>query len=812
MLRKRKKSSLDLNKKVNIALGKTAFSNAIVQKELTVKTLFNRLQTPEIRAKKDGKYFIFADFKEDKRNALNVKHYYGATIDIDNAKISLKKIRHKLMKYTYCLYTTFSHKMKGKGNRYRIVIPYKLHVTPEEHVDLVLYFMDLLGIGEGVDLSSKTLSLPMYLPAVNKHNSDHFNCIINNGIYFNPNSEHIRDAIPQLRLKYYNSESTYNPVDINKDIEEGERNAELTRVVGSFIAKGSSKESALELAQTFNETKIHPPLDEDEVEQIVNSVIKAHSRNHNDLLWGFDEIMSRMQSSENAVQEFEHLCKMIAYGRLHNKFSVPQQEMLVNELREKTNLKKTTVNQQVSKASLEIQGEDEKVLEEAIVDQSESIKERFANWVYVATDDRLYNVVTGELYKRESFNAMFQTADLNSPMFNILIKYNLINKVSRFEFDPTKKSIYTRNRLKYVNTYIPPDIEPEEGDVTPLLKHFEYLFPSDKDRNIVLDFIAHLVQKPGKKIRWMLVIKGSKGIGKTLIAEKVILNVIGFSNIGKVENQLVKSDFNAWQLNKQLVVFEELNLGDSAREKKQMTEKLKSFITDNIMKAHRKGLDPYDVVNKSCSIGFTNEELPIVITTDERRFCMVRTDAKPKTDKYYEKFVKYVDKNTPKIYNYFMERDIKKFPYQVAPTTDYTLEVKQLSLGWPMNILWELAQGKYSKYVRHYCITYGDIVRIIKARSTERHKMLAEDLNSVGSTLAKSLICQMRDFGFRKLEKPGKRDQRFFIKGKKQTIWILPDKKNEIAKIPTALIRKELNSFEVPQEETSDDLPELDEE
>lgn len=793
-----------LDKVIKISLGQTAYSNELKPKTLSIGKFFDALRTPKKRGKKDGPYFVFASFKQNERNAQNVKHYYGAAIDIDDSSISLDVIRSTLSSYTYCLYTTYSHTLEGKGDRYRIVIPYRFPIAPNDHVDIVLYLIDKLGF-DSIDLSSKTLSLPMYLPAVNNQNEDKFHYEVHKRALLNPASEMIRDAVPEIKFKHFNDDhASHTPIDINANIESGERNSSLARIVGKFLNQGSSRADVMSMAKTFNETKIIPPLDDKEVSIIVNSVIKAHSRNHGDLAWGFDEILSRLSSKAQAKDEYKHICRILAYGKLHNKFSPSELEILVNELKKQTGLTKATVNSEITSASLEIQGKDEELNEDTVKEESETIRQKFKNWVYIAQDDRIYNIYTGEYFKREAFNAMFHMPELKNAMFNILIKYNLINKVSRLEFDPEEKPIYTRNKIKHGNTYIAPDVEPVKGDVSPLIEHFEYLFPSDYERGIVLDFIGFLIQFPGRKIRWMPIIKGHKGIGKSIIAEQILLPMIGISNLGKVDNVLLKSDFNAWQLNKQLIVFEELNVGDSQKEKRIFTERLKSFITDNLSKAHRKGMDPYDVINKACCLAFTNFDDPVIITMDERRFCMLRTDASPKPDKYYSHFIKWCNSHAAEMFYYFQHRDVSEFRYMAAPHTDFTEEVKTISMPWPSSILYDLKKGKFPKYTGLGCLTLNQIIQIIKANSAGKYLQYAEDFMSTGSGSYKALNISLSDLSFKKYTRPGKQDDRVCINGKKETVWMLPARELDVLAINPRHIGRLLSKIRVKDSRESE--------
>jgi KaiC/GvpD/RAD55 family RecA-like ATPase len=63
-------------------------------------------------------------------------------------------------------------------------------------------------------------------------------------------------------------------------VSEGGRNQALTEYVGRLFAKGLRELEVLEVARGVNATKLRPPLDNAEVEAVVNSVAAAHLRNH----------------------------------------------------------------------------------------------------------------------------------------------------------------------------------------------------------------------------------------------------------------------------------------------------------------------------------------------------------------------------------------------------------------------------------------------------------------------------------------------------------------------------------------------------
>lgn len=69
------------------------------------------------------------------------------------------------------------------------------------------------------------------------------------------------------------------PFEAPSEVEEGGRNNTLASYVGSLLGKKLKKATVLKKALKYNEESCNPPLDEDEVKTIVNSMIKTDKTN-----------------------------------------------------------------------------------------------------------------------------------------------------------------------------------------------------------------------------------------------------------------------------------------------------------------------------------------------------------------------------------------------------------------------------------------------------------------------------------------------------------------------------------------------------
>jgi len=273
----------------------------------------------------------------------------------------------------------------------------------------------------------------------------------------------------------------------------------------------------------------------------------------------------------------------------------------------------------------------------------------------------------------------------------------------------------------------------------------------------------------------MPILKGWKGVGKSIIITNIITPLLGDNNVKPVPAKMVKADFNSWQLDTQLVAFHELKLGKTRKETEEMTESIKEFITEPTLLAHRKGIDAYKVINKSNAFGVTNHEDAIVITEDERRFVLIRIESHKKDSKYYIDLCKWLDSNIEEMYDYFLERNVEDFNIYDAPETEYTKEIKEQSLTWPTSIIKEALNDPDHQFNKIGIMTWTAIVAYVRSQSIGRDTIIADNLIKATSSQGYKLSNALKDLGFRKCKTDAGQD-RIMIDKKLHRVWVTPGK------------------------------------
>ena len=260
------------------------------------------------------------------------------------------------------------------------------------------------------------------------------------------------------------------------------------------------------------------------------------------------------------------------------------------------------------------------------------LPEFFKGCVYVKSEDKVYfencgytksqffALKGGYLFVYDSENskstrnpwdALMQNTDYRVPIASNTCFLPLL--------DPGKiVSVEGENLL---NTYEPLKVERKKGNVFNFLEHLSKLFPDDRDQKIVLSYLAAIVQYPGIKFKFCLVIQGVQGNGKSLLAQ-CVANSIGKKYVHYPKSEKLTSRFNGWQYGKLLAVVEDMF---EEKNSDRIFEILKPMITEESAEIEEKGKEKS--VKQICVnyILTTNSKTALKKTKDDRRYCILYT-------------------------------------------------------------------------------------------------------------------------------------------------------------------------------------------
>lgn len=176
---------------------------------------------------------------------------------------------------------------------------------------------------------------------------------------------------------------------------------------------------------------------------------------------------------------------------------------------------------------------------------------------------------------------------------------------------------------RLVNTYQPIATPRVKGDPEPFLRHMRTLFPDERDRRILLTYMASLVQNPGVKFQWWPVIQGAKGNGKTLLLS-IMAYAVGdqyshLPNTSKMTRNGI--NFNGWLKGKLFLGMDEVY----SSQRRDFLEEFKPYVTNRRLPIESKGIDEYTGDNRANGMMLTNHKDGVPVDKDERRYAVFFT-------------------------------------------------------------------------------------------------------------------------------------------------------------------------------------------
>ena len=195
----------------------------------------------------------------------------------------------------------------------------------------------------------------------------------------------------------------------------------------------------------------------------------------------------------------------------------------------------------------------------------------------------------------------------------------------------------------------------------------------------IKNWIIRPLQQPNKKNKTALIIAGKEqGTGKTWTAEIVakLHGYFGEANVGNMKT--ICGDFNAKLINKTLVVVNEVNNVDNSIW--YNGDALKSLITEDSVIIEKKGVDPMTYDNCINFMFVSNNERPINLDNEDRRYAVFEPNAIHGKDDYAywnEEFYSLKDDKQflADLYNWCLKQDISSYNPRNIPMTEAKMQL-----------------------------------------------------------------------------------------------------------------------------------------
>lgn len=274
---------------------------------------------------------------------------------------------------------------------------------------------------------------------------------------------------------------------------------------------------------------------------------------------------------------------------------------------------------------------------------------------YIAAASEFFRHRTGEKYRTESFNASYSRwllptedylkeqgipvtpATLSKPTVlpsDYALNHLKIPTAYDYAYDPSQpnETFFVHRGRKYLNTYTDtcPELDhkhaPQAGAV--FSQHLGHLIKEEEYRRTLTDFLAYMVQNPGRKIRWAVLLQSVEGAGKTYFA-KVMQAVLGFEHVKILSDGAIKSGYNEWAFGHQLVAVEEIYASGPHRHGIMNT--IKPLITNDDISLDEKYRSNRQAPNISNYMLFSNHHDALALTPGDRRYFVLKSPLQHKS-------------------------------------------------------------------------------------------------------------------------------------------------------------------------------------
>lgn len=258
--------------------------------------------------------------------------------------------------------------------------------------------------------------------------------------------------------------------------------------------------------------------------------------------------------------------------------------------------------------------------------------------IYYAPGNNYVHTVSGEFWSAAAVDSMVAKQNAGGRLVKASewLKRNraattmtcdpLIDEMLIEGYDVSQGCVEKSTGGTVYNYYKRPNVELGDARLAgPFVSHLHKVFDKTGDAVQFLNYMAHLVQRPGVKPRFALIIAGPQGTGKDTAVE-FCTPAIGEWNCASISPADLESGFNEWQAKTLVRINEAADTRDFQR--RLFTERTKVLISgtpDHAMINPKYGQK--HVVRMFCGVIITTNHLStgLHIPDDDRRYDVIET-------------------------------------------------------------------------------------------------------------------------------------------------------------------------------------------
>ncbi len=222
-------------------------------------------------------------------------------------------------------------------------------------------------------------------------------------------------------------------------------------------------------------------------------------------------------------------------------------------------------------------------------------------------------------------------------------------------------------------------VKPKTGDCSIYLDHLKNIICAGDEiaYQYLVQWLAHLFQKPDEKPNVAIVLKSVEGTGKGTMIEP-ILEILGIHGNKTNGAYAIAGRFNGVVANRLLIFADEVDLTD-----KHLSDRLKSIITETSVNLERKGLEIEPLPNFCRLIFASNQTRVLNAGIRERRYLVLEPlDEMAQNTEYFQKLWEFIrNDGAAKVLDYLLQLDINDFNPYKCPQTRALVDEKLANLN-----------------------------------------------------------------------------------------------------------------------------------
>jgi hypothetical protein len=340
--------------------------------------------------------------------------------------------------------------------------------------------------------------------------------------------------------------------------------------------------------------------------------------------------------------------------------------------------------------------------------------DRFA---YIQADDSYFDLQDRTEFSRGTFNAIFRHVPCKSihtgrkveasVCFDENRQANGGKVLEKLTYAAGDSVMVTRDGKVFGNRWVdarPPIPATVNSNIDLWLDHARVLVPDEDELNHVLDVMAFKVQNPRVKVNHAILHGGDEGSGKDTFWAPFLWSICGenMKNRGLMDNDSVNSQWG-YQLESEVLLINELKEPDAAA-RRQLANRLKPIIAapPDTLSINRKGLHPYDMVNRLFVLAFSNDPVPISLPSQDRRwFCIWSTAPRMDSNKAKKIWDWYRAGGFAAIAQWFYDRDVSKFNPSAPPMfTEFKANLVEHGMSMAESFLVEMMRERKGEFAK----------------------------------------------------------------------------------------------------------------